>query len=165
MRIPNRKLLMIVADGIDQLECDQLRMGFEDEGARILAATPGEYISVETVVGNRQGKDILIDLPFETIVLERFDGLIIPDGLLSSAAFSEDDAIIDLVQRFHEHGLPIFASGRAVEVLYRSRVLSQCVLVREGEPISSFVDQAVRVLLDTSERYAVPQLPIKRFYS
>lgn len=157
MRLPNRKLLMIVADGVDQLECDQLRIGFEDEGARVLAATPGEYISIETVAGNRQGKDILIDIPFETIILERFDGLIIPDGLLSSAAFSDNDEIIDLVQRFHEYGLPIFASGRAVEVLYRSRVLSQCVLVREGEPIGTFVDQAVQILQDASERYLAPR--------
>lgn len=161
MRLPNRKLLMIVADGVDQLECDQLRIGFEDEGARLFCATPGEYIAVETIAGNRRGKDILIDVPFEMILLERFDGLIIPDGLLSSAAFSENDEIIDLVQRFHEHGLPIFASGRAVEVLYRSRVLSQCILVREGEPIGVFINQAVQVLLDAGERYLTPKLPVK----
>lgn len=149
---------MLVADGVDQVECEQLRRGFEDEGAHVLCATSGDFASVETVNIHQRGTDILIDIPFDLVDCERFEGLIIPDGLLSSAAFSENDEIIELVRRFHERGLPIFASGRAVEVLYRSQVLSQCILVREGEPIASFVDQAVHVLLHAHERYLASSL-------
>lgn len=145
---------MLVADGIDQQECDLLRRGFEEEGAEVFCTTHVDYVTVETVLHGARGRDLVIDLPFEAVELERFDGLILPDGYLAAMASQEDDRVIDLIQSFHEKGLPIFASGKAVDLLYRSEVLSDCVLVREGTPLTSFISQAVNVLSEGRFPYA-----------
>jgi putative intracellular protease/amidase len=139
---------MLLADGVDLQECEQLRRLFEEEGAGVFATSFGMFPSVETVADNRRGRDLLIDIPWEALVFERFDGLIIPDGAACANQIKDERRAVELVRSFHQGGLPIFASGQAVAVLYRSHVLSECVLVREGEPIVSFVNQAVGILLD-----------------
>jgi len=154
MKLMNKRILMLVADGVDQQECDLLRRGFEEEGADIFCTTHVDYVTVETVFQGKRGRDLVIDLPFEAVEMERFDGLILPDGYLAAMVSQDDDRIIALIQSFHEKGLPIFASGKAVDLLYRSEVLSDCVLVREGTPLTSFINQAVRVLSEGRAAYA-----------
>lgn len=148
MRLAGKTLLMIVTDGVDQLEFLQLKRSFEDEGASVLVTTPQEYISVQAVDEGAPGIDVLIDLPFEAVEQMPFDGLVIPDGLLSSEGLRKDSRVVKVVADFHQQKLPIFASGNAVQVLYDSKVLTDHVVVREGTPLHSFVDKAVGVLLD-----------------
>ena len=143
-----KQLLMLINDGVDADEVRQLKSSFEQELATVLISTPQEFPSVETISHGGRGPDIAIDLPFEAVVSTHFDGLVIPDGLLSAKALRKQPAVIELVSRFHWENLPIFASGNAVKLLYDSKILSHHIVVREGTPLAEFVDQAVGVLLD-----------------
>jgi putative intracellular protease/amidase len=144
---------MVISDGVDRQEVEQLRFGFQDENASIVMTTPQTYITVETSEGGRRGADLTIDIPFEAVHEIDFDGLIIPDGLLSTDMLRRDVRVIDLIFRFHQKGRPIFASGNAVQLLYDSQVLSHQIVVREGTPMDTFLDQAVSVLLDYPSKY------------
>jgi protease I len=148
MRLSAKRLVMLVCDGVDEQEYEQLRRAFEDEGARVLVTSPQPYGSVESLSGPRRGRDVLIDLPFEAVSEYEFDGLILPEGLLAVEEMRKDSRVLDLIFSFHQAGLPIFASGSASQLLYASRVLSEQILVREGTAMDDFVDQAVGVLLD-----------------
>ena len=141
---------MLISDGIEQEEYEELKRGFEQELAEVFSTSPQEYLTIETVSQHRRGKDITIDFPLEAVEAESFDGLIIPDGLLSTDLLRRDLRVIELVQSFHQLRLPIFASGRAVDILYASHTLPEQVLVREGSPMSSFIQQAVEVLLESA---------------
>ena len=150
-----KQLLMVISDGVDRQEVEQLRLGFHDENATIIMTTPQTYITVETSDRGRRGADLTIDIPFEAVHEIDFDGLIIPDGLLSTDMLRRDVRVIDLIFRFHQKGRPIFASGNAVQLLYDSQVLSHQIVVREGTPMDLFLDQAVSVLLDYPSKYHV----------
>lgn len=141
---------MLVSDGVEEEECKQLKEGFQKEMAEVFCVSPQEYMSVETVSNSRRGKDLNVDFPIEAVEAEAFDGLIIPDGLLSTDLLRRDDRVIDLVRNFHQLRLPVFVSGRAVEILYDSGTLPELVLVRETMPMTSFVHEAVEVLLDNT---------------
>jgi putative intracellular protease/amidase len=141
-------LLIVVCDGVEQGEVDMLRKGFEREHARVLVASPQEFLTVETVAAGRRGQDITVDLTFEAAETMRFDAVIIPDGPLSTEALRKDLRVVAFLQQCHERGMSIFASGNAVRLLYDSGVLSQRIVVREGTPLNVFFDRAVDVLLD-----------------
>ena len=152
MRLAGKQLLLLISDGVDQEEVELLRKGFEEENAVVSITSPAEYLTVESIYNGRRGKDIYIDIPFESVKSLYFDGLIIPDGLISNEKLAKNRQVLDLIKYFHLRKLPIFASGEAVQLLYESEVLSEQILVREGTPLTHFLDQAVAVLLD-----ALPQ--------
>jgi len=155
MRLMGKQLLMLVGDGVDRLELEKIKMGFEEEDAAVLVTSPLQYLTVETAENGRRGEDLPLDIPFDALEGLEFDGLIIPDGILSTEMLRRELRVIDLISRFHEQGKPIFASGNAVQLLYDSRVLSHHVVVREGTPLSDFLDQAVSVLLDAPAKYRI----------
>lgn len=150
MKLVGKKLLMLVSDGVEQDECEVLKAGFEKEMAEVFCTSPQEYMNVETVSNSRRGKDLNIDFPIEAAEAEAFDGLIIPDGLLSTDLLRRDYRVIELVKSFHMLQLPVFASGRAVEILYESGALPEQVLVRDHAPLRTFIEDAVQLLLDNT---------------
>lgn len=147
MRLPHKNLLMLVADGVEYDECEMIRNGFEHEGANVFCSAYSPYPHVETVQDGRRGPNLLIDLPYDSLPYEYFDGMIIPDGYLSSYGIADNPEIVSLVRSLHVQGAPIFASGDAAEVLYRSGIVSKQIVVREGMPIERFIAEAVSVLL------------------
>ena len=151
MRLLNKRVLLLVADGVELAEYEQLRRGFEAEGAEVVATTNLEFITVESVYEGQRGRDILIDIPFEGVEEGYYDGLVLPDGYLSVSSWQEDGRVLELIRKFHRIGRPIFASGQAAGLLYEAGVLSQGVLVREGTPLTSFITQAISVLTDSNK--------------
>ena len=148
MRLIGKHILMIVTDGVDRDEYVQLKEGFESEQATVIVTSPQNYLTVETIQDGRRGEDILIDVPFDALEGIQFDGLVIPDGILSSDFLKKDKRVLHMVLQFHKKRLPIFASGNAVQVLYETQVLFSQVVVRESTPLPQFLDKAVEVLLD-----------------
>ena len=141
-------LLIVVCDGVDREEVDMLRQGFEREHARVMVASPQEFLTVETVANGRRAQDLLVDLTFEAAQGLRFDAVLIPDGPLSTEVLRQDVRVVAFLQHCHEKGMPLFASGEAVRLLYDSGVLSERIVVREGTSLNAFFDRAVDVLLD-----------------
>lgn len=141
---------MLVADGVDQIECDQLRRAFEEEGASVFVATNQEYVTIETVFQGRRGHDIIIDLPFEAVEPRHYDGLVIPDGFLAARTFEDDERVAALVRIFHTSGRPIFASGKSSIVLEQAELNARQILIREGASLSSFITQAIAILAETA---------------
>lgn len=141
---------MLLCDGVEQEEYEALCLGFEDEGAEIVATSPHEYLTVETVDGSRQGRDVFSELPLEGVNPEDYAGLIIPDGVASTELLRKDGRAIDLIKRFYELRRPIFASGRAVDLLYDAGAIPPPVHVREEAPMEVFIEQAIAVLCDNT---------------
>lgn len=155
MRLIGKHILMIISNGVDEDEYTQLKKGFESEHATVIVTSPQLYITVESLKGNMRGADIITDVPIDGLDGLYFDAVVIPDGLLSSDALRKDSRVIELISRFHEQGLPIFASGKAVEILYTSKVLFNEVVVRESTPLHTFLDKAVDVLLEHTPSHHV----------
>lgn len=157
MRLIGRRLLMIVIDGVEEEEVNQLKGGFEEENAEVFLVTPQEFCTVETVSRGKRGKDIATDIPFDGLNQLEFDGLVIPGGAISTQLLRKSEGVLLLIKDFHSKSLPIFASGDASEILYDCDVLSHQVVVREGSPFAQFLDQATEALLSYPA-----QLPLYR---
>jgi putative intracellular protease/amidase len=142
MRLFGKSLLMLVATGVNQAEVAELKKKFEKEQASVLITIPHEH-AIEV-----WDDAFVIDIPFEAVRCTDFDGLIIPDGHEAAVALAGNAGVRTLIHDFHQAGIPIFASGRAIEVLYESHVFPQQILVRDQQTTPVFVEQAVDVLLD-----------------
>lgn len=155
MRLIGKTLLMLVCDGVDREEVELLHQALEREHAQVLLTSPQDYLMVETISNGRRGADLTVDVTFESVQELKIDAVIIPDGLLSTDGLRHDLRVIEFLHASHKRGIPLFASGNAVQLLYDSKVLSQQVVVREGTPLNVFIDQAVEVLLKFPPRSAV----------
>ena len=148
MKLHGMQLLMLVSDGVHYDEVCRLRNGFEREYAEVFVTSPHAFLSIETVCQNRRGSDLVIDFPLEAASTMHFNGLIIPDGTLSSDLLAREVSVHRLVRAFHEACLPIFASGEAVAVLRESGILAENILLRDLAPIDLFIEQAIALLID-----------------
>lgn len=155
MRLIGKHILMLITNGVEEQEYMQLKKGFESEQASVIVTSPGQYITVESLRGNERGEDIITDIPLDGLEGLYFDALVIPDGLLSTDALRKNNRVINLISAFHDQGLPIFASGRAIEILYDCKVLFSQIVVREETPIDIFLDKAVTVLVEQAPAHHV----------
>ncbi len=147
MKLLGKKLLILVADGTNQPELESLSTQFECEGAMTYTTSPHQYLTVETTDGAARGRDVLIDLPIDSITVTDFDALVVPDGKMGVDAIKQSARARSLIWSFHQAGIALFASGAAVEALHESNVLSPAVMVREqGQGLGQFIDEAVMLL-------------------
>jgi len=147
MKLIGKKILLMVSDGVEQDEYEMLKKRFEGEMAEVFCTSPQDYLTIESVKELRRGKDITLDFPIDAVEAEHFDALVIPDGLLSTDLLKHSEVAVDLVKQFHSLRKPIFASGRAVELLLESNALPDPIMVREETPLPLFIDQAIEMLL------------------
>jgi putative intracellular protease/amidase len=165
MKLSGKRVIMLVTDGVDYRECQQLREGFSGEGAVVTVTTPQNYLTIETVEGCRRGRDLTVDLPLSAVNPEECDGLIIPNGVLSTGLLRQDACVLQFIVSLHQRGLPIFASGESVQLLYDSHVLSRHIVVREGSgALEHFIGRAIRVLVDAGggSLYGLPNSQVYR---
>jgi len=150
MRLAGKTVLILVTDGVEEEEYKQLRRAFESEYAQVFTTTPQEYLSVESIKDGHRGEDITVDLSFDSVLSLAVNALVIPDGLLSTTALCENLEVLDFVYTLHQREVPIFASGEAARLLYASHVLSEQVVVREGTSLPYFLNQAVKVMIESA---------------
>jgi putative intracellular protease/amidase len=157
MKLLGKHLLLLVCDGVEEKEYAEIKRGFELESAEVFVSTPQEFMTVETVCDGRRGKDILIDFPLDAISVDAFDGLVIPDGLLSAEGMRKDIRALQLIREFYHRKLPIFASGAAVALLHETALLAENIMVREQGSVEGFVQRATELLMEstsTGRKYA-----------
>ena len=151
MKLAGKKLLLMISDGVDYREYMQVKKGFADEGAAVLITTPQNFLTVETLCDGLRGKDVLIDIPIESIEANFFDGLIVLGGPTIAEDYLDDENVIRVVSDFHKLELPIFASGNAVEILHKCRALSNRIVVGEPDRNLNFMNRAIEVLLENGK--------------
>lgn len=151
MRLAGKRLLMLVMDGVNLEDFEKLKAGFIDENAEIYLSTPQDYLTVETTSNGRRGKDILVDMPFEAIPFTRFDGLIIPSGMLSVDLLRHNKEILKLIKSFYSLKLPIFACKEAISILKDCDIIPSNILVQdELAPMESFLERAIHMMIESS---------------
>lgn len=148
MSLFGKHVLMIVSTGVEEHEVSQIKRHFAAEQAQVFVASPEPYLTVEAANNGKRGCDIIVDLPLTEVRATDFHALVLPDGLLSSTLLAQDGVVRSTIYEFYQQGVPIFASGKAVELLYESHVFPRQILVRDGEPLSLFLEQAVSILLE-----------------
>lgn len=148
MFLHGKRLLMLIADGVLAEEIDRFRSAFESDFAEIYSCSPYPFLEVYALAREGGKESYLVDCSLDSVQATAFDGVLIPNGVLSSDLLQRYPAVITLLQEFHRLALPICASGQAVKLLHSAGLVSPQILVRDGSSLDYFCDQVKNLLLD-----------------
>src|SRR3954467_11946088 len=105
-KLNGKKIAILAADGVEQVELTEPRKAVENEGA------DGVLVSVEA--GHFQGFNHLdkadtftADKAVKDVSAEEFDGLLLPGGVANPDFLRTDDDAVGFVRDFARSGKPI----------------------------------------------------------
>lgn len=108
----DRRMAMLVADGVEREDVEGLRRRLEDAGARVdlVALHIGEVWAMD---GLDKAGTFPVDVALRDARAEDYDCLLVPGGIASVDHLRRDPAAVALVYDFAEADKPIAATGHA----------------------------------------------------
>ncbi|MBS1861174.1 MAG: type 1 glutamine amidotransferase [Actinobacteria bacterium] len=105
--LKGKKIAILAADGVEQVELDRPRSAVEQAGAEtvLLSIEAGEIQAVEHDI--EPTERIPVDKAVGDASVEDYDGLILPGGVGNPDKLRKEDSVIDFVQAFFRAGKPV----------------------------------------------------------
>jgi protease I len=129
--LQGKKIAIIAADGVEQVELEQPRDAVEKAGARteLLSLQAGEIQAMEHDI--EPADRFKVDKAIADASVADYDGLILPGGVANPDNLRQDDNVISFLQAF-------FAAGKPVGVICHGPwTLVEADLVR-GRTLTSY---------------------------
>ncbi|GAA4882837.1 catalase [Saccharopolyspora cebuensis] len=109
-----RKVAVLVADGVNGGEVEQIRRGLAERGATAEVLAPTEGVV-------RTGNDeVSVDAAINTMASVVYDAVIVPGGTDSAATLLADGYAVHFVAEAYKHAKPVAVSSAGTELLRRS---------------------------------------------
>jgi protease I len=107
--LQGRRIAILAADGVEQVELEQPRAAVQDAGATVtlVSLEPGEIQAVNHDLD--KGDMFPVDLAVGDASVEDFDGLILPGGTVNPDNLRADPAAVAFVKAFVDAGKPVGA--------------------------------------------------------
>ena len=105
--LQGKKVAILAADGVEQVELEQPRQAVEDAGAEI------ELLSIETGEIQAMNHDIdkgdtfPVDKTVSDASVDDYDGLLLPGGVINPDNLRADEDVISFVQDYFKTGKPV----------------------------------------------------------
>lgn len=130
MKLQDRKIAILAAEGFEQSELEKPRKALESEGATT------EIVSLEsgTIRGWKEdqwGDDFDVDATLDQADAGSYDALMLPGGLFNPDKLRRDERAVSFVKAFFEAGKPVGA------ICHGPQLLIEADLVR-GRKMTSF---------------------------
>jgi protease I len=102
-----KKIAILAADGVEQVELERPRRAVEEAGAEtdVLSIEAGEIQAVEHDI--EPSDKFAVDKAVAEASVDEYDGLILPGGVGNPDKLRKDDGVISFVQDFFEAGKPV----------------------------------------------------------
>ncbi|GAA2792080.1 catalase [Saccharopolyspora taberi] len=113
--IISRRVAVLVADGVDATEVEQIRRGLSERGA--LAEVLGLH---DGKVRGTDSAEVEVDRAVTTMSSVLYDGVIVPGGEESARALSADGYAVHFVAEAYKHHKPVAASDEGLTLLHRA---------------------------------------------
>ena len=129
--LQGRKIAIIAADGVEQVELEQPRDAVQDAGAttELLSIDTGEIQAMNGDID--KGDTFQVDKKVADADIEDYAGLILPGGTMNPDNLRQDADVISFVQRWFQAGKPVGV------ICHGPWTLVEADLVR-GRTITSF---------------------------
>jgi protease I len=103
----DRKIAILAADGVEQVELEQPRQAVQDAGAQtvLLSLDDGEIQAMNGDIN--PGDTFAVDAKVGDASVEDFDALILPGGTINPDKLRMDEAAVSFVRDFVESGRPV----------------------------------------------------------
>ncbi|QUH02720.1 catalase [Saccharopolyspora erythraea] len=115
--IATRRIAVLVADGVDATEVDQIRRGLSERGAmpEVLGPRDGS-------VRGADSSEVTVDRAIPTMSSVLYDGVIVPGGEESVRTLASDGMAVHFVSEAYKHAKPVAASDDGLAMLRRAEV-------------------------------------------
>lgn len=112
----SKRILIISADGFEDLELFYPYYRLKEEGYEVIVASNAEKIT------GKHGYSIKVDIKFEDVKPEEYDGLVIPGGKGPERVRLNENAL-KIVKHFFEKNKPVASICHGVQVLISAHVI------------------------------------------
>ena len=102
-----KKIAIIAADGVEQVELEQPRDAVEEAGAEteLLSIATGEIQAMNGDID--QGDQFTVAKAVSDASVDDYDGLILPGGVINPDKLRADEGVIGFLQDFFKTGKPV----------------------------------------------------------
>ncbi|MFI6515173.1 type 1 glutamine amidotransferase domain-containing protein [Spirillospora sp. NPDC050679] len=107
--LQGRRIAILAATGVEQVELEQPRAAVRDAGAEVdvLSIEEGRIQAMHQDID--KGDMIEVDRLVGDATVDEYDGLILPGGTVNPDHLRQDDAAVDFVRDFVREGKPVAA--------------------------------------------------------
>jgi protease I len=105
--LKGKKIAIIAADGVEQVELEKPRQAVEDAGAEteLLSIEAGEIQAMEHDI--EPTDRITVDKKVADASVDDYDGLILPGGVANPDKLRKEESVIDFLQAWFKEGKPV----------------------------------------------------------
>ncbi len=107
--LDGKKIAIIAADGVEQVELEEPRQAVEDAGAEteLISLEEGEIQAMNEDIN--KGDTFEVDTVIGDANVDDYDGVILPGGTINPDNLRESDDVISFLQDFFKTGKPVGA--------------------------------------------------------
>jgi deglycase len=129
--LKGKKIAILAADGVEEVELKQPRKAVEDAGATVelISLDDGEIQAMNHDI--EPASKISVDRKVSDVSPDDYDGLILPGGTVNPDKLRIDEDAVQFVQEFFKTGKPVGA------ICHAPALLSEADLVR-GRTLTSY---------------------------
>jgi protease I len=102
------RVAILATDGVEQSEITDPRKALDDAGADTTLVSP-KAGTIKAWQHDRWGDELRVDLAIEQAIVDNFDALLIPGGVMSPDRLRMNRRAVEFVQRFVNSGKPVAA--------------------------------------------------------
>ncbi|RRO18943.1 catalase [Saccharopolyspora rhizosphaerae] len=127
--VATRKVAVLVADGVDATEVEQVKRDLSARGAvpEVLGATH------DGRARGADGSEVDIEVAARTAMSVVYDAVIVPGGAGSARTLAADGHAVHFVAEAYKHHKPVAASDEGLEVLRKAGITEQVAAPVEGD--------------------------------
>jgi protease I len=105
--LQGKKVAILAADGVEQVELEQPRQAVEDAGAEteLLSIDTGEIQAMNQDIN--KGDTFAVDKAVGDASVDDYDGLLLPGGVVNPDNLRVDEKVISFLQEYFKTGKPV----------------------------------------------------------
>ncbi len=121
-KLAGKKVAILVADGFEQQQMTSARSVLEEAGAETIVVSPAR----EHVRGwqhDHFGDSFPVDTTVDRALVDEFDALLLPGGVLNPDALRRSEAAVKFVRGFFHAGKPVAAICHGLQTVIEAGVV------------------------------------------
>jgi len=107
-QLNGRRIAILVADGFEQVEMTEPRKALDEAGARTELISPNPD-NVKGWQHTNWGDEFKVDVPLSRADADKYDGLVLPGGVMNPDKLRSNTQALDFVRAFFDAGKPVAA--------------------------------------------------------
>ena len=121
-RLHGKRVAILATDGVEQIELTDPRKALDEAGARTTLISP-KTGTIKAWQHDQWGDELRVDLPLEQAIVDNFDALLLPGGVMNPDRLRVNRKAVEFVQRFVNSGKPVAAICHALSLLIEANAV------------------------------------------